>query len=340
MSILITGSAGFIGAHLVKALQETSTEIVGVDNLNSYYSSELKLDRLHWTGIVQEVESNARLSGADGQYTFYHADVCDGDILVSIMNTHNVDTIIHLAAQAGVRHSLIAPMEYVRSNMVGHASVLQAAKTCGIRNIIFASSSSVYGESIEGPCSETSITDAPLSVYAATKRANELYAHATAAVTDMHLVGLRFFTVYGPWGRPDMAYYSFADKIRKEEEIVIRGGGLMSRDHTYIDDIIRGILLVESTMHCEKADSAGNAGVEVYNIGYGNPVTTTDIVASLEHHLEKKAQVRIIEERAGEPLQTFADTRKLFEAYGYTPEVPFQHGISHFANWYKRYIGR
>lgn len=338
MNVLVTGSAGFIGAHVVRMLTQYGGEIVGVDNLDSYYDTNMKLDRLAWSGISTDPVRDGTAVSPDGHYRFYRADICDQDNMRQILRDHDVSLIFHLAAQAGVRHSLEKPLKYVHNNILGFATMVEAAVSENVRNIIYASSSSVYGDSKVVPYTEDLPVNRPLSIYAATKSANELYAYAASSLNRLVMTGVRFFTVFGPWGRPDMAYYLFADKIMKGETIRLRGNGNMRRDHTFIDDVVEGLRRLYEDYKNKSANTASSFGEHtIYNIGYGQPVSTHSIVLTLEALLEKKAIVEYVDEQQGEPLQTYADSSKMETHYGFLPRTDFQAGMKAFTEWYLRY---
>lgn len=338
MNILVTGSAGFIGSHVVRMLVEAGCKVVGIDNLEPYYNTRLKLERLRWCGIAVNAEIDGENVTSDGRYWFYNKDICNYEEISTVIRDHEIRVVFHLAAQAGVRYSLKVPLRYVRSNMLGFAAVIEAARENKVSDIIYASSSSVYGDNSVVPYSEDLPVNKPLSVYAATKRSNELYAYAVSSLGGISMTGVRFFTVYGPWGRPDMAYYLFADKIMNGETIQLRGEGNMKRDHTYIGDVVEGLWRIYDRSLNEEGASLRHDGVNaIYNIGYGQPISTYHIVRTLEALLGKKAIVEYVEEKQGEPLQTYADPSKMQKIYDFLPRTDFEVGMKIFAEWYLHY---
>lgn len=319
MSLIVTGCAGFIGFHLAKQLLERGDEVIGVDNINSYYDVRLKQARL------QVLKSYP-------QFKFHRADIADMTAMTAIFKHYKAQLVVHLAAQAGVRYSLSNPEAYVQSNLVGFANVIDAARCYGAEHFIYASTSAVYGASSELPSSENQDTSRPLSFYAATKKSNEVMAYAYSHLYQLPTTGLRFFTVYGPWGRPDMAFFSFTEKILAGKAIEVYNQGNMVRDFTYIDDIITGILLV---IDC------GGAPIQepfkIYNIGYGAPVKLLDYITAIEQALDKKAIKLFLPRQAGDVLATHADTSCLREDFDYQATVDYQEGIERFVAWYKSY---
>jgi len=316
MKILITGAAGFIGHALVKALSATAEHIVGVDNLNDYYDVSLK---------------EARLKDLEGieNFTFIRADLVDSDTIESIFSTYPFDCVVNLAAQAGVRYSLDNPMAYVQSNVVGFLNILEGCRNHGVKRLFYASSSSVYGLSKEVPFSTTHSVDCPISLYAATKKSNELMAHTYSHLYGIQTVGLRFFTVYGPWGRPDMAMFKFTKAILEGKPIDVYNHGQLSRDFTYIDDIISGVVRL-----LQKPDLESCA---VFNIGHGSPVQLMDFINAVEVATGLKANCNYLPMQPGDVEQTWADTQGLFDAVGYKPDVPVQVGAAKFVDWYRSY---
>ena len=317
MTILVTGAAGFIGFHATKALLERGERVIGVDSLSPYYDVGLKRARL------------ARLDSSDG-FSFAHLDLADHEAATAFMIEAAPERILHLAAQAGVRYSLEAPFAYTRANVTGHLAVLEAARALGDRlaHLVYASSSSVYGER-DGAFREADAADAPVSLYAATKRADELMSAAYAHLYGLPQTGLRFFTVYGPWGRPDMAYWLFADAMLKGETIRLFNHGRNERDFTYIDDVIEPLLRV--------LDDAPGPRNAVYNIGGSRPVETRALVAALEAELGVAAQVELVGPQPGDVTHTCADVSKLKADYGVAPETPLETGVARFARWFRDY---
>ncbi|MEK9177367.1 MAG: SDR family NAD(P)-dependent oxidoreductase [Patescibacteria group bacterium] len=311
--ILVTGGAGFIGSHVTKKLLALGHEVVVVDNMNKYYDPALK---------------RARLNEFKDKITFYEADIADLPALTEIFEKHNFDTICHLAAQAGVRYSLSHPEVYQRTNVVGTKNVLTLAHTYGIPHVIFASSSSVYGDSRETPFMEEKSLGKPLSPYAATKQEGEKLCREYAGEYGMNITALRFFTVYGPWGRPDMAPIIFTEKMLKGETIELFNGGDMKRDFTYIDDIVDGFMLA-----LEKAP----AGFEVFNLGRGVPTPLMDFVSVLETTLAVKARTIKKPMQPGDMQETYASISKAWEVLHFRPKVLIVEGLQKFVEWYRMY---
>ncbi len=313
MKVLVTGVAGFIGMHCAERLLARGDEVVGVDSLSTYYSVELKKARL------QRLQ-NARLR-------FHHQDIVDAGALQSVFASTKPDAVLHLAAQAGVRYSLENPNSYIQSNLVGFANILDACRAYPPRHLVFASSSSVYGSNPKLPWSESDNVDHPISLYAATKKANELSAHAYSHLFGLHTTGLRFFTVYGPWGRPDMSAFLFARAILEGQPIQVFNHGDMQRDFTYIDDIVEGTLRVLDQP----------AHYAIYNIGNHSPVRLLDYIALLERALGKKAQLEMQPMQPGDVKATYADTTALQRAVGFAPATPLETGLQRFADWFRSY---
>ncbi|WML41763.1 NAD-dependent epimerase [Neobacillus sp. OS1-2] len=332
MSILVTGAAGFIGFHLVNRLVAKGYHVVGIDNLNDYYDVNLKRDRL------KMVENNS-------QFEFFHIDVADRDKIYQLFADKAITTVIHLAAQAGVRYSLTAPHSYVHSNLVGFIEILEACKHHKVQHLIYASSSSVYGANTMSPFSTKDSVDHPLSLYAATKKANELMAHTYSHLYHLPTTGLRFFTVYGPWGRPDMAYYSFTRDIIEGNTIKVFNNGDMSRDFTYIDDIVEGIIrlldhppTVNPNWDRETPDPGSSfAPYRIYNIGNHHPVKLLDFIQLLERLIGKKAKIELAPMQPGDVKETYADITNLQNDTGYAPATNIETGLAHFVDWYKGY---
>jgi len=315
MKILVTGTAGFIGMHCAARLLEHGAQVVGIDNLSPYYSVQLKKDRL------------ARLQHA--QFSFTQLDVADAGALSRLFESHKPDRVLHLAAQAGVRYSLENPAAYVDTNLVGFANLLECCRRHPPQHLVFASSSSVYGTNTELPWSESQNVDHPVSLYAATKKSNELLAHSYSHLYGLNATGLRYFTVYGPWGRPDMSAMIFARAIVRGEPISVFNHGDMQRDFTYIDDIVEGTLRV-----LERP-----ARYAVYNIGNHQPVRLLDFIATLERVLGKKARLEMKPMQPGDVKATYADTRALQKAVGFAPSTPLETGLARFAEWFRSYYG-
>ena len=313
MKVVLTGAAGFIGMHCAERLLARGDRVIGIDNLSPYYSVQLKKDRL------------ARLQHA--QFRFHEHDIADAAAIDRIFAAERPDAVLHLAAQAGVRYSLETPGSYVQTNLVGFASILDACRANPPRHLVFASSSSVYGANTKLPWSETDNVDHPISLYAATKKSNELSAHAYSHLFGLKVTGLRYFTVYGPWGRPDMSAFLFAKAILEGKPIQVFNRGDMQRDFTYVDDIVEGTLRVLD----KPADYA------IYNIGNHSPVKLLDYIALLERALGKKAQLDLQPMQPGDVKATYADTRALQKAVGFAPSTPLELGLQRFAQWFRAY---
>ena len=337
MRVLVTGNAGFVGFHVARALLARGDAVVGFDNVNDYYDVALKAARL------AELDRAAAAAGAD--YSFLRADLADRAAVEAGFAAHRFDRVIHLAAQAGVRHSLAEPLAYVESNLVGFAHVLEACRHAGTPHLTFASTSSVYGANAAMPFAEGQGVDHPLQLYAATKRANELMAHAYAHLFRLPCTGLRFFTVYGPWGRPDMAPMIFAGAILEGRPIRLFNHGRHSRDFTYIDDIVDGVLraadrIAEPDPSYDPADpdpATSDAPFRLYNIGNNAPVALADFVAALEDALGRKAVREYLPLQPGDVPDTWADSSRLARATGWRPATPVAEGVRRFADWYRAF---
>lgn len=331
-SILVTGAAGFIGMHLSVKLLEEGHVVIGYDNLNEYYDVQLKMDRLE---ILRQYDG----------FTFVKADLVDREVIEKIFQDNKIDIIINLAAQAGVRYSIENPRAYIDSNIVGFLNILEAARHNDVKHVIYASSSSVYGANKKMPFSTEDPVDHPVSLYAATKKSNELMAHTYSHLYNIPTTGLRFFTVYGPMGRPDMAYFSFTNKILAGETIKIFNNGNMMRDFTYIDDIVNGIvqLLDKAPTTNQNYDSKqitpkdSYAPYKVYNIGNNKPVKLLDFVKTLEKNLGVEAKKEFLPMQPGDVQATYADISDLNAATGFEPTTTIEQGLSKFVNWYKDY---
>jgi len=329
--VLVTGSAGFIGFHLTKALLRLGFEIVGIDNVNSYYDPQLKIHRL------DNIDKFVLNRSIQNKYRFIKLDISDGEALSNLFQEYNFDIVINLAAQAGVRYSLENPKAYVDSNLVGFSNILECCRHSKIKHLLFASSSSVYGMNNKQPFSVTDNTDYPISLYAATKKSNELLAHSYSHLFNIPCTGLRFFTVYGPYGRPDMAYYSFTRAIDTGKKIDVFNHGKMKRDFTYIDDIVEGIVRVISLIPISKANDTTNAKApfRVLNIGNNNPVTLRRFITAIENSLGKKAIENLIPMQAGDVPITYADINPLSKLCGFQPSTSIEDGIDMFVDWYR-----
>ncbi|WP_133128236.1 NAD-dependent epimerase [Legionella nagasakiensis] len=329
MQLLITGSAGFIGYHLAQERLQQGDLVVGIDNLNDYYDVRLKLARLEQ---LQQYE----------QFIFYEADISEQRKVDEIFANHRPQRVVNLAAQAGVRYSLKNPHAYVQSNVVGFTNVIEACRHHQVEHLVYASTSSVYGANSKQPYSESDGTNHPLAIYAATKKANELIAHSYAHLYQLPTTGLRFFTVYGPWGRPDMAFFSFTRDILAGHPIKIYNHGHMQRDFTYIDDIVAGISLAinnpatsDPSWSAEIPDPASShAPYRIYNIGHGNPVNLMDYIHAIELATGKEAIKEFLPMQDGDVLATHADTAKLERDLGYLAKIDIKEGIARFVKWY------
>jgi UDP-glucuronate 4-epimerase len=311
--VLVTGAAGFIGMHCAQRLLARGDKVLGIDNLSPYYSVKLKKDRL------------AQLEHP--RFSFTRLDLADADALREAFKRHKPGRVLHLAAQAGVRYSLENPEAYIQTNLVGFANLLECCRRHPPGHLVYASSSSVYGANTELPWSESQNVDHPVSLYAATKKANELLAHVYSHLYGLHTTGLRYFTVYGPWGRPDMSAFLFAQAIMQGKPIQVFNHGDMQRDFTYIDDIVEGTLRVLDRP----------AHYAVYNIGNHQPVNLLDYIAALERAFGKKAKLRMKPMQPGDVKATYADTAALRAAVGFAPSTPLDTGLARFAEWFRRY---
>lgn len=334
MKILVTGAAGFIGYFVAQRLLDAGHEVIGLDNLNDYYDPGLKRDRL------------ARLRLLEG-FTFLCLDVSDRAAMAELFGAHTFDRVIHLAAQAGVRYSLENPSAYIDTNLVGFANILEGCRRTGVAHLVYASSSSVYGANETVPFSVHQNVDHPLSLYAATKKSNELMAHTYAHLFGLPVTGLRFFTVYGPWGRPDMALFRFTERILAGEPIDIFNHGHHARDFTYIDDVVEGVVRTMDQIAAPDPDWSGArpdpatsaAPYRIYNIGNHEPVALLDFVATLEGALGRKAIRNMLPMQPGDVEKTFADVEDLVRDVGFAPATPLKAGIERFVEWYLDYYG-
>lgn len=324
--ILITGSSGFIGFHVALALIRRGVSLVGLDNMNSYYDVELKEARL---AVLRREAENFKT-----EFRFEKMDLAERDRVTDLFCQNSFEKVIHLGAQAGVRYSLKHPHTYVESNLAGFVNVMEAAKNHDVRHLIIASSSSVYGANSKTPFSVSDPVDKPISLYAATKRANELLGYSYAHLYQLPITALRFFTVYGPWGRPDMALFKFTRAILKGESIDVYNNGLMKRDFTYIDDIVAGILRF---LDREPDRDTESVPYSVYNLGSGNPIGLLRMIETLEEILGKKAVKNFLPIQPGDMLETYADLGDLEERIGPMPHTPLTVGIRNFVQWYRQF---
>ena len=330
---LVTGAAGFIGFHLSQELLARKINVVGVDNLNDYYDVNLKKARL------EQLNPNPL-------FQFEQIDLAQRDLLIALFSDKKFDVVVNLAAQAGVRYSLENPHAYIDSNVVGFTNLLECCRHHDIRHLVFASSSSVYGANTKMPFSVHHNVDHPVSLYAATKKANELMAHTYSHLYQLPCTGLRFFTVYGPWGRPDMAYFSFTRAIFEGKPIKIFNNGEMQRDFTYIDDIVEGVVRIMERLPDPNPDWRGEqpdpgtsyAPYRLYNIGNNQPVKLMDFVETIEKHVGQTAQKDFMEMQPGDVPATYADIDDLAQATGFAPRTPLDTGIAKFMDWYREYF--
>ena len=336
MNIFITGTAGFIGSSLAERLLEQGHSVYGIDSINDYYDVALKSDRLKASGITHVQAGKPMRSEKYEQYTFCQTDLCDTAALNKLFATERFDCVVNLAAQAGVRYSLTHPESYIQSNIVGFANLLETCKRHHQEKIVYASSSSVYGNNASVPFKETDRVDYPVSLYAASKKSNELMAYTYSQLYQIKTIGLRFFTVYGPWGRPDMAPMLFAHSIQDDKTIRVFNNGNLSRDFTYIDDIVTGIEKIVTTPGIRREDTPG-VPATIYNIGHGAPVQLMDFIHELEKALGKEARKEFVGMQAGDVYQTWADTSRLQADYDYTPGISLETGITRFIEWFKHY---
>ncbi len=329
--ILITGSAGFIGFHLVRALLIEGYFVYGIDNINDYYDPKLKLKRLE--KIYEFLEENC----IQNKYSFKKIDISNNKEITTYFEENPIDIVINLAAQAGVRYSLENPSAYVDSNLVGFVNILECCRNKGIEHLIFASSSSVYGMNSSQPFSASDNTDYPISLYAASKKSNELFAYSYSHLFNLPCTGLRFFTVYGPYGRPDMAYYKFTKAIYDGDPIDVYNNGDMKRDFTYIDDIIDAIIRVIGKPPSPiKSDvTASVAPFKVYNIGNNKPVSLSIFIAAIEKALSKNAQKNYLPMQPGDVPITYAEIDDIKNDFNFQPNTPIEEGIKNFVDWYK-----
>jgi UDP-glucuronate 4-epimerase len=332
LKFLVTGAAGFIGFHVVQRLVEQGHEVIGIDNLNDYYDVNLKQARLD---VLAELTL----------FTFIKLDLADRGGISDLFAREKFDRVIHLAAQAGVRYSIDNPMAYADSNLIGHLAILEGCRHNDVKHLVYASSSSVYGLNSKVPFATSDSVDHPISLYAATKKSNELMSHTYSHLYGIPTTGLRFFTVYGPWGRPDMALFKFTKAIMNGEPIDVYNQGDMRRDFTYIDDIVEGIIRIQDIVppvnndwKVETASAANSsAPYKIFNIGNGNPVKLLDFIQSLEKSIGISANKNLMPMQPGDVYQTYADVEDLFTATGYKPSMSVEQGVDNFVQWYKKF---
>lgn len=350
MKVLVTGAAGFIGFHLANRLIADGFEVVGIDAINDYYSVSLKLDRLKTAGIAADnIDYNTLYqSNTLPGYAFVQLKLEDKENLDALFTQQQFDIVVNLAAQAGVRYSITNPSAYIDSNIVGFANLLECCRHHHIKHLVYASSSSVYGLNETVPFHTNHTVDHPISLYAATKKSNELMAHVYSHLYNLPTTGLRFFTVYGPWGRPDMAMYLFTKAIINNEPIQVFNNGEMERDFTYIDDIIDGVVRVvnntpsgnENWSGLQPQPSTSRAPYQLYNIGNSKPVKLTAFIDAIEKKLDKKADKIMMPMQPGDVHKTYADVNDLSNNLGYQPSTSIETGVSNFVDWYVEYYGR
>jgi UDP-glucuronate 4-epimerase len=344
--ILLTGAAGFIGFHVAKRLLERGDQVLGLDSLNDYYDVSLKYARLALCGVEQkDIRAGFVTEGSNSDFRFIQLKLEDQAELDQLFQSEKFDAVINLAAQAGVRYSLVNPQAYINSNIVGFVNILEACRHHNIGHLVYASSSSVYGLNEKLPFSTADNVDHPISLYAASKKSNELMAHTYSHLFGLPTTGLRFFTAYGPWGRPDMALFLFTKKILAGTPIDIYNEGQMLRDFTYIDDLAEGVIRVldqpphgQSTWNAQAPDPASStAPYRIYNIGNNEPVKLMDFVEAIEAELGQKAIKNLMPLQAGDVPATFADVSPLEQAVGYRPKTSVKEGIAAFVKWYRDY---
>ncbi len=339
--ILITGVAGFIGHHLAKKLVESGYTVIGVDNINDYYDVNLKLARLKDLGIVtNKIIDNKTI---EGSISFIKMDLCDGPAIMNLFKKYKFDYVVNLAAQAGVRYSLVNPQSYVDNNITGFLNILEACRKCPVKHLLYASSSSVYGLSEEIPFSVDAHTDHPIAMYAASKKANEMMAHSYAHLFGIPNTGLRFFTVYGPWGRPDMALHIFTKAIVENKEFEVYNHGNMSRDFTYVDDIVESIkrLIPKPPQKnnpkfnaAQPSPSISSAPYQLFNVGNNSPVALMDYIYAVEKALGKKGKMIFKPIQPGDVPKTYADVQSLFDYIDFQPATDIETGIKAFVDKY------
>ncbi|TXD92877.1 NAD-dependent epimerase [Gillisia hiemivivida] len=331
--VLVTGAAGFIGFHLTKQLLDIGFEVVGLDNLNDYYDVNLKLARLKELGIEKEIISYNEILESDSypKFQFIKLNLEDREQLPELFKQHKFKIVCNLAAQAGVRYSLENPEAYIDSNVVGFLNILECCRNYNIKHLVYATSSSVYGQNKKIPFSVKDNVDHPISLYAATKKSNELMAYTYSHLFNFKTTGLRFFTVYGPWGRPDMAMFLFTDAIIKGKPIKVFNNGNLERDFTFIDDIVDGVIKIVTNSKDQ------NTNYSLYNIGNSKPVKLLDFIDEIEKQLDLKAEKEMLPMQAGDVERTWADVSDLTRDFGYEPNTSIEKGVGEFIEWYKGY---
>jgi len=340
MKILITGSAGFIGYHLTKKLCQQGIEVIAIDSINNYYDEDLKYSRLAELGIyIDKLDSEHIRSSKYNDLIFKKIDLVDSDKIKKLFSENNFDIVCNLAAQAGVRYSITNPQTYIESNIKGFLNILEASKDSNINHLIYASSSSVYGLNKNYPYSVKNLSDSPASLYAASKKSNELMAHSYSHLYGLNTTGLRFFTVYGPWGRPDMAYFLFTKAAYENSEIKVFNNGDLYRDFTYIDDIVDGIeaIIKKSFIKKNNLDDESSNSHRIYNIGNNSPVSLMEFINKIESITGKEIKKVMKPMQMGDIYKTFADIDTLTEDYGFKPKTNLDDGLKIFNEWYKTY---
>ena len=339
MKILITGTAGFIGSHLAQKLLERGDEVVGLDNINDYYDQNVKYGRLQRGGIIQSLEEGKNIpygklliSKNNSNYKFIKLNLEDKEAMFKLFESEKFDAVCNLAAQAGVRYSLTNPDAYMGSNIIGFMNILESCRHHNVKNLSYASSSSVYGSNTKLPFSTSDNVDHPISLYAASKKSNELMAHTYSHLFGISTTGLRFFTVYGPWGRPDMALFLFTKAALEGKAIDVFNNGEMLRDFTYIDDIVEGVVRVIDNPR------SNIPPYKIYNIGNNNPVKLMDFITAIENKLGRTIEKNMMPLQAGDVPATYADVTDLVEELGYKPATPVQEGINKFIEWYLEFF--
>ncbi len=347
MKILLTGTAGFIGYHVALKLLERGDEVIGLDNINDYYDVNLKYGRLHELGIEKEDIKNNFLTKSSKykNHKFIKLDLSDKDNIQKLFENEKFDAVCNLAAQAGVRYSLENPHAYIESNVVGFMNILEGCRETGVKNLSYASSSSVYGLNKSQPFKTSDHTDHPISLYAATKKSNEMMAHTYSHLYNIQTTGVRFFTVYGPWGRPDMAPMLFADAILHDRAIKVFNHGNMSRDFTYIDDIVDGVIKVIDNPSISDKNwdatspnpNSSTAPYKIYNIGNNSPIKLMDFIACLEKSLGIEAKKDFMDIQPGDVESTYADVQGLIDDLNYKPNTSIDEGVEKFVKWYRKF---
>ncbi|KPQ19936.1 MAG: UDP-glucuronate 4-epimerase WbnF [Algoriphagus marincola HL-49] len=347
MKYLVTGAAGFVGFHVSKALVERGDTVVGLDIINDYYDINLKFDRLDFLGIQKnKLETNKKLESEKfSNFSFIRMDLAQKEPLMDLFGSEKFDVVIHLAAQAGVRYSLTHPEVYVQSNIIAFLNILECCRFHPVKHLVYASSSSVYGSNEKMPFSTSDPVDHPISLYAASKKSNELMSHTYSHLFGIPTTGLRFFTVYGPWGRPDMALFLFTKAILEDKPIQVFNYGKMKRDFTYVDDIVEGVLKVADRPARPNPDfdsqnpdpGSGKAPYKVYNIGNSSPVLLMDYIHAIEKGLGKKATMELLPLQPGDVPASHADVEDLIRDTGYKPNTTIEEGVKAFTDWYLAY---